>query len=1580
MEEVARRHELPWPLPRHSSSGQEYATSFKVDQELLERIRTVLASHEEQRLPQTRGDPGKGNQYAQKTADPACSQIGFLGIYAVEAAQEPSGTFDFSTAKSVADLAQSSVLVPNTNKGRSVVPASQSRVKRLRMVQTRRGFTGPGKGDFGGGTVTPIEVAAHSEMAGNGGKDTSSFRSTTHSQPAVLSSKDRSSNPKNHLTSGSGFQSGRATPQPYKKRPRSAIHHVPGSYRSEHDVSLDFEPATARSPLPTPTNSGLSVDGSNQKQDLPASLGLESPTSLDLSVTPMDEFQTLYRSDTVIRIRRSVSSLQERPEQTVDGSHTSHKPNHRLMLLKTSALPSDMGVPAPPILTPGIGDSQALDKDLQPDVNSENRPEVPKKLPSSPDTQLAADCHVQSANFTGKPLAELLSELPPLKQAVIDDFEGQNLTAKITALPPVVSYDRDISSRNSHSQESTKGSTSQSTFRDYTVKRSDSYKSLVRHIDSLPRKASSVALGKSKDRLSVTSANPTISVEGPLQELDPQSISRTSSFDARDHGVTRRLETYQVTPQRAVVVPHADQSPQGGERTNNTTLKKHWIRNLLQRAPPNQSLQTSSPHPTARSAGRIVSSAPAATTSARSGQVPGEGSLNTSSTKELEANEEVSANEVQDADDDYQRTTSESFTKIILELEQLLNEAILVARQAAEQNATEELPRILGEAALVLKSGNTMEPYAASRNQPPSKALSQGNELDIEHQAVLHGVADTFVSDSAFETDLASSPDFEQHLEATGSGFSQTQPASGITHNPPFAIPKDYIDEVQPNDPTQLPMQSNATTPRRFYASSDRLDCAASTGQRQNDTLPKTVYRRRFSVPDQPSSAKPPAKDSFSLVERGSRVTSQLPSKDVVHEHIRLYQEPPIQPRMSSSQLRTLHLNKEDGSQLLLTQNYQPDYRDGANSYMQSPGVGASRHGRRHNSDGYRTATSGTHKGNGDVLGNDPSKDSGSAMDRKGYSLRDRHHFSIREPHGFSISRSHRHQPIARDWSDRRKRYVAAVACVSTALIGLLVGIYAGEVPAIQYQIVDFHHYTILGNVFLYIGLAVSTLIFWPLPLLHGRKPYTLLALVLLLPLQFPQAIVVSTQRSPYVATYRIGLLLPRTLSGLAMGFANINFKATLLDLFGASLQSSNPHQEVVNEHDVRRHGGGMGIWLGIWTWCFIGSLGLGFFIGAVVISALNPAWGFWIVIIVTAAVLLLNVLVPEVRRSPYRRSVAEVRSGTDISRRVARGEVKMHLESTGPKWWWEEVSAGLRMSIKMLRQPGFAILSLYLAWIYGQIVLVIVLLGALISKYYRFRPEYVGLCVAAVPIGALLAIPFQKASIFSRSRRRPPRTDSMTFERRVTWTSHLLRRLIFMISLPFADLAYTLSSKGPPTHYMVPTTFAALIGFLSTLAIAECNGLIMETYDTSDLQPGMTGRPRSSVPEDIRRKRTNFSCFPRVSAGLAVTQSLAFLMAALGTGVGGVVERNIGARAATGVVAGILLALTLLLTVVLWRSWEIQVIPSPRTFKGQPMPGEDSWRPVIIGNPSGKMRRMNVLELGEQSRWTEIRRKNRLI
>ncbi|KAM0333277.1 hypothetical protein ACHAQA_001938 [Verticillium albo-atrum] len=458
-----------------------------------------------------------------------------------------------------------------------------------------------------------------------------------------------------------------------------------------------------------------------------------------------------------------------------------------------------------------------------------------------------------------------------------------------------------------------------------------------------------------------------------------------------------------------------------------------------------------------------------------------------------------------------------------------------------------------------------------------------------------------------------------------------------------------------------------------------------------------------------------------------------------------------------------------------------------------------------------------------------------------------------------------------------------------------------------------------------------------------------------------------------------------------------------LTDLFGASLMSGNPHQEVVDEHDVRRHGGGLGAWLGIWTWCWIGSLSIGFLVGAAIIDGLRPAWGFYVSLILTVIVLLLNTICPEVRRSAFRRSVAEVRTETAISRRLARGEVMMHRVKTGPKWWGQEVWHGVLLSLEMLCQPGFAILTIYVGWIYAQVVLIILLLGSLSSRFYRMRSPFVGLMVVSIALGALVGIPFQKANVFSRARYREQNTSRMTLDSKILWTSHLLRRTIFATGLPLAGLIYTMVSEGPPMHPSIPAVIAALIGFLSCLAISECNGIIMESFDTSDLQPGMTGRPRGDSTSS--QKRTNYSSFPRVSAGLALCHTFAFIFAAGATALGGLAQRNLGQRASTGIVAGILLVLTLLLLVGLIRFKEVQIIPTCKSFEmdrwtearrkslkrrasvpngtpvnNDPFAEDEPWRPIMIGNPVAKTRRVNILELGSMTRWTEIRRKNKLV
>jgi hypothetical protein len=267
-----------------------------------------------------------------------------------------------------------------------------------------------------------------------------------------------------------------------------------------------------------------------------------------------------------------------------------------------------------------------------------------------------------------------------------------------------------------------------------------------------------------------------------------------------------------------------------------------------------------------------------------------------------------------------------------------------------------------------------------------------------------------------------------------------------------------------------------------------------------------------------------------------------------------------------------------------------------------------------------------------------------------------------------------------------------------------------------------------------------------------------------------------------------------------------------------------------------------------------------------------------------------------------------------------------------------------------------------------------------------------VGLGVLAIALGALLAVPLSRANLLSRARTQRARSDSLTVIAKMRWTSHMARRLVFMIALPLAGLAYTLVSPGVRVPMAAPIIFAALIGFLSNLAMAECVGLVMETFDTSDLQPGANSRHRlQSMATVVRRRRTNYSSFPRIAAGFFASQTLGFLFAAAATGVGGVMTRRLGAQLSTGLTAAILFGLTLLLTLALLRYRKVQVIPDAPgamhrfTMRQSSKAGlkrvqTNDWRPVIVGNSSGKVRRMNLLELGHLSRWTEIRRLNRLL
>ena len=246
-----------------------------------------------------------------------------------------------------------------------------------------------------------------------------------------------------------------------------------------------------------------------------------------------------------------------------------------------------------------------------------------------------------------------------------------------------------------------------------------------------------------------------------------------------------------------------------------------------------------------------------------------------------------------------------------------------------------------------------------------------------------------------------------------------------------------------------------------------------ATFSRLNDRM-QTSRLRPYPQPMVEPPPQPPASTMLRTKEQHNHLfRKKALSKEEARDCINIHLTPPIQPRTSSAKLRMGWVSEEGAYYHDLETVILSDEDIAGDSYLadfHQPGV-RSRGRTRQWTDGSLQARPGLGPGRlpkqdtittlraPQSLDNGLNKQQDKVENAKGYSLRDRHHFSIKGTQGFSLGRSHRRAPIARDWSDRRKRYVATVACINTALIGVVIGIYAGEVPAIQYAIVDEHHY-----------------------------------------------------------------------------------------------------------------------------------------------------------------------------------------------------------------------------------------------------------------------------------------------------------------------------------------------------------------------------------------------------------------------------------------------------------------------------------------------------------------------------------------
>ena len=70
---------------------------------------------------------------------------------------------------------------------------------------------------------------------------------------------------------------------------------------------------------------------------------------------------------------------------------------------------------------------------------------------------------------------------------------------------------------------------------------------------------------------------------------------------------------------------------------------------------------------------------------------------------------------------------------------------------------------------------------------------------------------------------------------------------------------------------------------------------------------------------------------------------------------------------------------------------------------------------------------------------------------------------------------------------------------------------------------------------------------------------------------------------------------------------------------------------------------------------------------------------------------------------------------------------------------------------------------------------------------------------------------------------------------------------------------------------------------------------------------------------------------------------------------------------------------MTVAFTTVVYKWRTLQMIPGRQDRNHAQEDNSEGSEPVILGMPSGLTRKISVLEAGECSRWSEIRRRNRL-
>lgn len=395
----------------------------------------------------------------------------------------------------------------------------------------------------------------------------------------------------------------------------------------------------------------------------------------------------------------------------------------------------------------------------------------------------------------------------------------------------------------------------------------------------------------------------------------------------------------------------------------------------------------------------------------------------------------------------FEDTPTTSLARAVTGLEDLMQEALTVARDAADQDRSEDVAQILNEATTALRRASTVHGVMAE----PLAVSESGFSSDT--------------SDS--ESDMSSLHSRQASVETeptilTRSAQSSRQPVIVAPYKRDGGLPAPQAAVIEMSGHRlSSPDDSISHTPPRLYhpqsADSIAIDWAYAKKKPTRRAHTDSSSESNRIVPiflrdlENPATVRALTHESINRVTRSGPTTHDKAADG--RERANRFsdeREPRKLRRLEPVPTDTIPVRVSSRSRSYdRLPDEKPRWRKGHKPLTESSFYHVPESNRESKRSRYEEPTE------PDRQGNRSKRDRYSEAPipiTQGYSLKHprRHHISLREHQPFSLGRHHKRQPIAREWNTTRKRITAMIACINTAFVGLIAGIYVSLHAALQ--------------------------------------------------------------------------------------------------------------------------------------------------------------------------------------------------------------------------------------------------------------------------------------------------------------------------------------------------------------------------------------------------------------------------------------------------------------------------------------------------------------------------------------------------